>query len=276
VHGDPSLLPLAISRVWHSSEDVNQLLDRVIPADMASYLTALDFFSSIQQVKPGLVVWQRLIALKHPLNLAQTFRFFDELLREDDGDDALRVWNEAVAAAGDPQLTVSGDSLVSDGFFQTDFPNGGLGWRWQTELGTSIDFDKSTPTGKGRSIRLDFSGGANPNVNEPMQYVAVEPGRIYHFHASMRTDQITTDRGMRFYISDPSHNGLNLQSDSFTGTRSWTDVDLNLTTWPQTHFLLIQLVRDPSNFFDNKLSGSVWIADVSVTPVTDDAGQPHP
>jgi tetratricopeptide (TPR) repeat protein len=273
VHGNPAILPLAISRVWHSSEDVNQLLDHVIPADLDSYFSALDFFSSIQQAKPGLVVWQRLIALKQPIVLGRTFRFFDELIQEDDGNAALNTWNEAVVAAGDQQLAVSGDSLVSDGLFQTDFPNGGLGWRWQTEPGTSIDFDSSTLNGKGRSVRLDFSGGTNPNVKEPMQYVAAEPGRTYHFHAAMRTDQITTESGMRFYISDPSHNNLNFQSAAFVGTRPWSDVDMNLTTSPQTHFLLIQLLRDPSKFFDNKLSGTVWISDVSLVPAAGDVGQ---
>jgi hypothetical protein len=225
-------------------------------------------------VKPGLVVWQRLIALKQPIVLARTFRFFDELIREDDGDAALQMWNEAIVAAGDQQLAVSGgDSLVSDGLFQTDFPNGGLGWRWQTEPGTSIDFDTSTLNGKGRSVRLDFSGGTNPNVKEPMQYVAVEPGRTYHFHGAMRTDQITTESGTRFYISDPSHNNLNFQSASFVGTRPWSNIELNLTTSPQTHFLLIQLLRDPSKFFDNKLSGSVWISDVSLVSAAGDVGQ---
>jgi tetratricopeptide (TPR) repeat protein len=275
VHGNPTILPLAISRVWHSSADVNELLDHVIPADQNSYFTALNFFASSQQVRPGLVVWQRLVALKDPLPLSRTFQFLEELIHEDDSDDALRVWNQAVAAAGQEQLAVTGDSLVSDGSFRTDFPNGGLGWRWQTELGTSIDFDPSTPAGQGRSIRLDFSGGTNTNVNEPMQYVALEPSHTYHFHAAMRTDQITTDSGMRFYISDPSQNGLNFQTENLTGTRPWTDVDLDVSTSPRTHFLLIQLLRNPSTFFDNKLSGTVWITDVSLVPAPSDAGQPR-
>lgn len=275
VVGTPALLPLAMSRVWRSTGDVSQLLDRIVPADTDSYLTALNFFASTHQAQPGIVVFDRLIALKQPLPMKRTLDFFEELIRENDGPDARRLWNDTAAAVSEPQLEESGDSAVSDGSFQVSFPNGGLGWRWVSEMGTSIDFDSSTPSGKGRSVRLDFSGGANTDVNEPAQYVVVEPSRAYRFHAWMRTDQITTDSGMAFFIFDADQNGLNSRTASMTGTHGWTNVDLDLTTGSQTHFLCIQLSRRPSTFFDNKLGGSVWIADVSLIPnQTDERPRP--
>lgn len=266
VRGDPNLLTLGISRAWHSTNDISQVLNHVIPPDVNSYYQALDFFASIQQVQPGLAVWQRLIALKQPIVLRRTYNFLFEVIHENDSDDALRVWNEAVAAAGQPGLAVRGDSLVSDGTFQDDFPNGGLGWQWQSQDGTVIDFDSSTPDGKGRSVRLDFSGSVNTNLGEPVQDVAVEPGRTYHFRAALRTDQISTDSGIRFMITDPIEGGLNVESDNLIGTHAWSNVSLDVTTTPRTQFLAIELFRDPSRRFDNKLSGSVWIADVSLVP----------
>jgi hypothetical protein len=81
----------------------------------------------------------------------------------------------------------------------------------------------------------------------------------------MRTEQITTESGLRFSITDPNHpNALNILTDPFTGSRPWTAVEADLSTGPETHFLLIRLVRDPSRLFDNKLSGTAWIADVSL------------
>jgi tetratricopeptide (TPR) repeat protein len=273
VHGDPDLLELAISRVWHSSEDVNRLLDKVIPPDADSYITALDFFSKSHQGKPALAVWQKLMALHQPVALNRTFIFFSELFEEDDSDDALAAWNEAATAAGEPDLAVSGESLISDGYFQEAFPNGGLGWRWQSQPGATIDFDDSTPNAKGRSVRLDFNGGANVSISEPLEYVAVEPGRTYHFHAEIRTEQITTESGMRFLISDARHSGLGIQSNNLTGTTPWTSVDLDVTTLPITHYLGVELFRDPSKQFDNKLSGRVWIADMSLTPAESAASE---
>jgi tetratricopeptide (TPR) repeat protein len=275
VRGDPNLLRLAISRAWHSTNDIEQVLDHVIPPNVNSYYEALDFFASTREVQPGLAVWQRLVALKQPIVLRRTYNFLFEVIHENDGDDALRVWNEAVAAAGEPDLAVHGDSLVSDGTFQDGFPNGGLGWQWQSQDGTVIDFDSSTPDGKGRSVRLDFSGSVNTNLSEPVEDVAVEPGQTYHFHAAIRTDQISTDSGMRFMITDPIAGGVNVQSENLTGTHPWTNVDLDVTTTPRTHFLAIELFRDPSQRFDNKLSGSAWIADVSLVPAEASTAQAH-
>ena len=273
VRGTPSLLPLAISRVWHSSRDVNELLDHVIPPDPSSYITALNFFGSIKQVRPGMAVWQRLVGLGKPAPLPAMFDFIEELIRENDGDDAVRAWNGSVNAAGEPQLAVSTTSPVSDGMFQASFPDGGLGWRWQSELGTSINFDSSTPNGKGRSVRLDFNGGVNVDVTEPLEYVAVTNGQAYHFHAALRTEGLTTSSGIRFVIFDALEGNANVQSANFLGTHTWTDIDLDVPAWQQTHFLVIQLRRDQSKYFDNKLAGSVWIADVSLTPAASTTGR---
>jgi len=59
---------------------------------------------------------------------------------------------------------------------------------------------------------------------------------------------------------------VNVASDGVTGSQPWKPVDLDVTTGPETHFLLVRLMRAPSRLFDNKLSGTAWIADVSLTP----------
>ena len=50
-------------------------------------------------------------------------------------------------------------------------------------------------------------------------------------------------------------------------------VDVDYTTAPVTHFLLIQLRRSPSRLFENKLNGTAWIGDVSLTP---NSAKPQP
>ena len=267
VRADPTLLPLAISRTWRSTEDINELVDQVLPANTDGYLQAVDFFASSNQAEPALAVWQRLVALKQPFALPRAFPFIDELIHEDRADDAARVWREALAAAGMPHVDPPNHSLVWDGDFGSEFANGGLDWRWTGVLGAEISFD-STPPGTGsRSVRLDFTGGSNLALTEPAQYVPVESGRGYHFHALMRTDGITTESGIRLSLTDPNHsNAANLTTENFTGSRAWTPVDADLTTGPQTHFLLLRLLRIPSRLFDNKLGGTAWIADVSLLP----------
>jgi tetratricopeptide (TPR) repeat protein len=269
---DPTLLPLAISRTWRSSEDVDELLNNVLPSNQEAYLEALDFFASIHEADPGLAVWQRLVALGKGLPIARINSFFEEMIREDRGDDARRVWREALIAAGLPVGEPANGNLMFDGNFAREFLSEGLDWRWIGLDDAEMEFDPEPGPNGSRAVRVDFNGGTNLALDEPKQYVPVEPGRIYHFHAYMRTEGVTTESGMRFSLTDPNHpGGVNLQTADFTGSRAWTAVESDFTTGPDTHFLLVQLFRSPSRLFENKLEGTVWIADVSVVPPADPA-----
>jgi tetratricopeptide (TPR) repeat protein len=275
VRTDPTLLPLAISRTWRSGEDVNQLLDQVLPADTDAYLQTLDFFAAIHKAEPGLAVWRRLIALGQPIPLARTLPFLDEVIREDRADDARRIWIEALTAAGLPHNAPANHSLIWDGDFAQDFENGGLGWRWNNVFGAEISFDSGAPPSGVRAVRVDFTGGTNLALDGPSQYVPVEPGRTYHFHAYLRTERITTESGVQYSVTDPNHaNTVNVTTDSFTGTHAWTAVEADVPTGAVTHFLLVRLNRNPSRLFDNKIEGTAWIAGVSLVSVGAESEQP--
>jgi len=277
VRTDPSFLPLAITRTWRSNHDVNLLLDRVLPPEVTAYFAALDYFISIREGDAALTVWQRLVALGKPFSLPLTFTFFDELIREGRSEDAARVWRQALAATGLPSSDPANHSLIWNGDFARDFLNGGLDWRWNNPVGITIDFDSAPPAMSGRSVRLDFGGGMNLNVTEPLEYVPVEPNRLYRFHARMRTEAITTESGIRIALTDP--NGAqpgDMLTENLTGSHSWTAVETDVRTGPGTHFLLIQLRRVPSRLFENKLSGSAWMADVSLIPQGSEVEQKKP
>jgi tetratricopeptide (TPR) repeat protein len=274
---DPSLVPAAISRVWRASQDVNQLLGYVLPQNADAYFQALDFFHSIHAPEPGLAVWHGLLALGKPLRLSRSYPLLEELIREDRAADAHRVWMEALAAAGLPHDEPASHSLIWDGGFQQDFTNGGLGWRWDPLLGVAMNFDSAPSAESSRSVRLDFAGGANLSLDQPSQYVPVAPNLALHFHAEIRTAGITTESGMRFSIVDPKHLGaVAIFTENLTGSHPWTAADVDFTTGPETHFLVVRLFRSPSRLFENRLSGTVWMANVSLIPSGGEAGQPLP
>jgi hypothetical protein len=274
VRSNPRLLPLAISRTWRAIEDVDQL-NRILPATSDAYLQAVDFFASNHQMEPALMEWRRVIALGARVNLPSTFPFLDELIKEDRSDHADRIWREALAAAGLPREEPPGNSLIWNGDFKQDFANGGLDWRWSPVQGVAIDFDAVPGPEESRALRLDFSGGSNINLAAPLEFVPVQPGTNYRFHAYMRTNDITTESGLRFSIVDPNHpNAVAVLTDNLTGTHGWTALDAAVLTGNKTHFLLVRVVRVPSRLFDNQLSGTAWIADVSLIPAGAEAGRP--
>jgi tetratricopeptide (TPR) repeat protein len=263
---NPELLPLAISRTWRATGDVDQI-NQMLPVSTDAYLQAIDFFASNHKTEPALRVWQRLIGLGTPIDLPSAFPFLDELIREDRADDARSVWAEALVAAGLPPAEPFRHSLIWNGDFKQKVANGGLDWRWSPVLGVAIGFDSQPSPEGSRPVRLDFSGGSNVNLTAPFEFVPVQPSASYHFHAYMRTEDITTESGLRFAIFDPNHaNVVSVLTDDFTGTHAWTAIDADLTTGPETRFLVVQVTRSPSRLFDNKLGGTGWIADISLVP----------
>lgn len=269
--GDSSLLPLIISRASQSGVSVNELVDHVLPPTPGAYFKAIDFFCSAHQDDSALTIWNRLVALAKgspkSLDISETFPFFNALIRDDRSDDARRVWPQALAVAGLNSRAAPGGSLIWNGNFANEFVNGGLDWRWEPIPDVWIGFDSAPPSSDGRSIRLEFGGGSNPDLHEPFQFVPIEPARSYHFHAYMRTQGITTDSGTGFLLIDPNHpNELTTYTQPLTGSHDWSPLELNFVTGPDTHFLLVSLARAPSRSFDNRLGGTVWIADVALLP----------
>lgn len=272
VRADPTFLPLAISRTWRSTEDVDQLINEVLPRTADAYLQAIDFFASSRQAEPALVVWRRLVALHQPVAVRQSFAFIDELIHEDRANDAKQVWLEALAMAALPHDEPSNGSLVWNGNFARDSVNGGLDWRFAPVLDVDFSYD-SGPASKSRAARLDFNGGSNVQLTAPTEFVPVEPNTTYRFHALMRTEGITTESGVHFAITDANHDGAaKASTDDLTGSHDWMSVGADLTTAAQTHFLVIFLQRQPSRLFENKLSGTVWLTDVSLIPLSASAG----
>jgi len=57
---------------------------------------------------------------------------------------------------------------------------------------------------------------------------------------------------------------LNLETTQLTGTHAWTPVDLDFTLPGPVRLLRIEVVRQPSAKFDNKIRGYAWIDSVSL------------
>src|SRR5579862_507191 len=274
VQADQSLAMPAVSQAWHKTQDANVLLNQVLPATQDAYFQAIDFMAASGQPTAALAIWQRLLSLGKPVELRRSIPFIEFLIESDRAEDTSRVWREALAAAGLPHSEPVNQSLIWNGDFARDFLNGGLDWRWNFPFGASIGFDSAPPSSAGRSLRLDFSGGANLDLMEPLQFVPVEPSRRYHFHAAVKTETTTTENGISFLIGDPHHGAAVVSTENLTGSHSWTPVDMDYTTAPATHFLSIQLRRSPSRLFENKLGGTAWIGDVSLV-ASNGAGQPQ-
>jgi tetratricopeptide (TPR) repeat protein len=269
VLGDRTLVPLVVSRVWLERHDVQPLVTTILPPDIESNQQALDWFCEARELDAALAVWKRLANSGEAVPISISIRLVDSLLGANRGDDARQVWQEALSASGNKNEASTGGSLVFNGGFEFDSVNGGFDWHVEPTQGVKSDYDTSAPHSGKRALRLKFDGAHNISYEGVWQTVAVEPGRQYHFEGYLRTSAITTDSGIRFRIVFPGANQAPILLDSFTGDNPWTAQTTEFTIESGVHQAKIIVYRPSSQRFDNKLAGTAWVDDVSITPVGD-------
>ena len=265
---DPSRTQNAIAACWNAKRDATAIVERVLPAKASYYQEAIDFFLARNQAGSALMTWNRQRQLGLPTELAQTAPLVDALLEQGEVSEAQNAWKEALRTASWSPEAAGSQSLVFNGGFEHGVANGGFDWREAREDGVQFGWDKTVVHSGSRSLRIDFDGSANLDFENLFQYVAVDPATHYHFSGYLRTEELSTDRGMRFEIVDPQHpNVTRVATSELTGTNAWMPVEAEVVAGPSTHVLKITLQRMPSWKFDNKLRGRVWVDDVTLTPV---------
>jgi hypothetical protein len=266
---DASLTQRAIAECWQSNPSVDAILDKVLPPKSEYYLSAIDFFLSQNLPDPALAAWNRLRDLGLPVRLPDAIPLVDALIERDRVVEAQRTWQQALEAADWPQDSSNTGPLVFNGRFEHEIMNGGFDWREVAASGAQFAFDDRIAHAGSRSFQVQFDGTQNVDFQNLFQYVAVEPGTHYHFSAYLRTEAISTDHGICFEIVDPRHaSQVQIVTPDVAGTNQWTLVQTDLVTGSQTQLLRITLRRIPSWKFDNKLSGTVWVDDVALAPIS--------
>lgn len=266
--GEPSLTESAISECEQAGASARDIVDRVLPPEAGSYLTAVDFFVSRQKLDAALTVWPRLLALSRPVALRRGLPLVNALVAADRLADADRVWRQTLAAADWPRSSTPDDSLVFNGGFEHPLAGGGFGWREIPADGVTYALDRSVGHSGRQSLEITFAGTANLDFRNLVQSVRVQPGTRYRFSAFLRTEQLSTDSGIRFLLFDVRHPAaLAMLTPEIVGTHAWEKVSAKFTTGSRTDLLRIALRRLPSQKFDNKLAGRVWVDDVALTAV---------
>jgi tetratricopeptide (TPR) repeat protein len=266
---DPVLTTAALDECWRSDPHVGPILERVLPAKAEYYVAATNYFLTQNQVDAALVVWNRQQKIGLAFEMSDSIPLVNSLIAEDRIGEAHQVWAKAIEETKWPRDLEDGDSVVWNGGFEHGFANGGFDWQEADETGSSFAFDRFEPHSGSRSLRVSFDGTANLDFHNLFQEVPVEPGTRYHFSAYLRTEAITTDSGIGFLIFDPRRpSEIHVVTPELTGTNPWTPVKADIESGPDTHFLRVVLERRPSWKFDNKLSGTVWVDDVTLRPAS--------
>ncbi len=188
------------------------------------------------------------------------------LVQQGHPDWAVSAWTQHLGErAGDYRKS----NYLFNGNFEFEPSPSPFDWNLGHAQGVDVARDCSTARPGDCSLRISFAGTQNLDFAAASQLASVTPGP-YRFHASIRTEGLTTDQGIRFRISDAE---LPARFDLIFGqlkkTMPWSPVDQDLVVPPQTRQLRVQIIRQPSMRFDNKVGGIAWIHDLRLEPIGD-------
>jgi len=161
--------------------------------------------------------------------------------------------------------------LVSNWMFNGDFErelsDSPFDWHINARDGVAATEDTQAAHTGSRSLRIHFEGKDNLDFSDVGQVAFVKPGR-YRFEAYERTAGITTDRGVGFHIYDRESSArLDVRTEELTGTHGWTRLDRIVNVPTGTRLLSIEVSRQRSLKFDNRIGGTVWIDSVELSPL---------
>lgn len=177
---------------------------------------------------------------------------------------AVSAWTQHLAArVGDYRKS----NYLFNGNFEFEPSPSPFDWDFAHAQGVDVARDCSTTKPVDCSLRISFAGTQNLDFAAASQMAFVTPGP-YRLRASIRTEGLTTDQGIRFRISDAElPTSLDVTFRQFKGTMSWSPVDQDFVVLAATRLLRIQVIRQPSLKFGNKISGTVWINNLKLEPI---------
>lgn len=259
--GDPTLRDQVFNLAWRATENNHLIIEKMIPPTTEIIFPYLDYLSATGHIDEAQQLWTHLQALDLPYEPQAVFPFLDALIRHERVDELVSAWSIIMEKSTTAfQRIVTDNNLVRNGYFETKILNGGLDWRVKPMGGIVVRVDNLTFFDGTHSLSITFKGEQNTHYYHISQLVPVKPNTLYHFQAYVRSQEISTDSGPRFEISDAYDNKeLFLRADNILGTSSWKAQQHEFRTGPKTRLLVIRLTRLPSLKLDNKISGTLWI-----------------
>ena len=267
--GDPSLRLQAFDLAWRATGDAELILGRMIPPDSGIYFQYLSYLLGKQRIEPAIAAWQQLLALRLSFEPQQAFPYLDALIEQRRVEELAAAW--AVLLERFPtriHRSRFDSNLITNGDFETEILNGGLGWRIRPVEGVVVSVDTLSFFDGARSLKLRFDGQHNVNYHHVQQYILVQPETAYRFTAYGRAQEITTDSGLRFELRDAYDTSrLLLATENIIGSSGWAPQQFEFKTPRETRLLLLSVLRPPSRKFDNRIAGTLWIDRLSLTAI---------
>ncbi|HLM61888.1 MAG TPA: carbohydrate binding domain-containing protein, partial [Pyrinomonadaceae bacterium] len=137
---------------------------------------------------------------------------------------------------------------VQNGGFENPFGDAGavyFGWRAIRADKIEIKFDPTQKREGSRSLRVSFSGYADPTLATLNQYVTIEPSSKYRLSFWLRTENLKSGGTPALEIYNANDDKPIMKSESFpTGTNDWQQIKMEFTAPANAEAVGVRTVRD--------------------------------
>lgn len=246
------------------------ILQKVLPATRNPQLKLayLDFLSAQGDIDFANQVWNQISSSDGPeCRFSDVRPYLESLISADKMRRAAKVWGQLESAHVIPKPGVGeAGNLVYNGKFSHIPLNAGFDWRSPDAPYVEVNFHDPSAHDGSHCLRVDYAAGRNLESEPVYELVAVDPGRTYRLHAYVRSQDITSDSGPRLRVLDPDCPAcLNVSTQTTVGTTSWHALTLDFTAGVRTRVVRLSVWRPRTWTFPMEISGSFWLADVSIT-----------
>lgn len=232
----------------HFGGDTQAVISVLDPLHREHYL---DWLMRWQMTDESLAVWRSMSAGTAP-EAAVALRLVDFLLGQKRVDPSAAIWRAYTGYAG----------LTNPGF-EAPVSDRGFDWRVRNENPEHWTLQRvRAPVSQGEhALQIVFNGRENLSFHHLAQIFPATPGGRYRLVYSWKSHEITTDQGPFVEIFGFDGEGLYAAGPVITGTHDWHEVSIAFRMPDTCRAAVVLLRRKPSNRFDSKIRGSLWIDD---------------
>jgi len=209
----------------------------------------LEWLMNWSMLEESLTVWQAMTLISTP-HKETALRYSNYLLNNKSIIAAIDIWKKYTGS----------DGLTNPGF-EKNITGLGFDWhQWGENDGKwELKRDNYETAEGDYALRVNFNGHENISFLNLYQIFTVVPKNRYRLTYSWKSRGITTDQGPFIEIQGYDIEGLNIAGPKITGTHGWRDVALEFEMPDSCRAAVVRLRRLPSNRFDSKIRGSLWL-----------------
>ena len=258
LENDSALTPQALQVCWRIHPDIDSLLQEVVPPIANEPL--LTFLISANESAAAAKVWDRIVSLQQPVERRYLFEYLRYLFNHNDPMQASRVWQQAANLSNLAAYQPSEENLLVNGDFSLSVLNNGFDWAYQKSAAVSLAIDPGESHYGSGSLRISFQGPAIDDAGI-RHLVSVDPHTEYVFSAYYKAAEMDGAGAPKFVFEDVYSGAKLFMSDDLRDAESWKSVNGSFITAPETHLILLRVVRVPAN---RPIRGKLWISDLKL------------